>query len=330
MLCTQLIMAATTFSVSFFFSFCFQGNLFKCTLCFMSFHLECMQERSRPVTKKKFKCDDCLAVEHDDENDEIIDRAVAVNKSDEVAAKKTPGNGFAGFSQEETTKSNASSHSSSSGCSSNVRAENCLTQQTHPEQHRKLSLPNSVGATLHRLTSSSKSATYDVQSILPFDTADIKSDLTNLKIEPEDRSPTPDQESNVSSVRLMKAIAHSIDAPNKSKSNIDSGESEPNEFEKFIDISYDHRTQLRPHESIPDVKKWDCDEVYTYFLGTTTAEYAHLFREHQIDGDALLLIKREDVLNRFNLKLGPALRLYSHIVTLQYKNNNPILAWDED
>lgn len=46
-------------------------------------------------------------------------------------------------------------------------------------------------------------------------------------------------------------------------------------------------------------------------------------------GDALLLIRREDVLNRFSLKLGAALRLYTHIVELQYKNNNPIIAWNE-
>lgn len=292
----------------------------------MSFHLECMQKRSGPVTKKKFKCDDCLAVDKVEEIDEVIEEDVDVKKS--IALTKKPsGNGFAGFSQEETTKSNSSSRSSSSGCISDVRAENWHTQQSKPDHHRKPSMPKSVP--LHRSLSSNKSVHYDGQSPPLFAAADIKSDLTNLKIEQEDREPTPEPESSASSFRLTQTITHAFDEPKKRKTHFDSDDSEVNEMEK-CEITYDRRTRIRPHESIPDVKKWDCDEVYTYFLGTTTAEYAHLFREHQIDGDALLLIKREDVLNRFNLKLGPALRLYSHIVTLQYKNNNPILAWDED
>lgn len=82
--------------------------------------------------------------------------------------------------------------------------------------------------------------------------------------------------------------------------------------------------------NVPDVRHWDCDEIFTYFMGATTAEFAQLLKEREIDGDALMLINREDVLTKFNLKLGPALRLYSHIVTLQFKNNNPVLAWEED
>lgn len=99
---------------------------------------------------------------------------------------------------------------------------------------------------------------------------------------------------------------------------------------KITPSDFDAKGTIKTHDSVPDVKHWDCDEIFTYFLGTTTAEYAHVFKEHEIDGDALLLINREDVLTKLNLKLGPALRLYSHILTLQYKNNNPILGWDED
>lgn len=94
------------------------------------------------------------------------------------------------------------------------------------------------------------------------------------------------------------------------------------------ELLYNTKTSIKPHEDVPDVKTWDCDTVYVYFRSKTNDEYANLLKENQIDGDALLLIKREDVLNRFNLKLGPALRLYSHIVALQCRNNNPILAWN--
>lgn len=94
------------------------------------------------------------------------------------------------------------------------------------------------------------------------------------------------------------------------------------------ELQYNTKTSIKPHEDVPDVKTWDCDTVYVYFRSKTNDEYANLLRDNQIDGDALLLIKREDVLNRFNLKLGPALRLYSQIVALQCRNNNPILAWN--
>lgn len=270
------------------------------------------------MTKKRFKCDDCMSVTQGDDNEVIADDDVEMNKS-ETLTKKSPGNGFAGFSQEETNKSTASSCSSSS-------ADNSHSQQSppEPEHRRKASLTKS--APLQR-SSSSKSATYSRQSPSLFDSDDKK---TDLKTEPEARSPTPDAESTTRSTFRVRSPTHlNTLAAWRSKPSYGTDDSE-NELEKRVDIRYDRRTQIRPHESIPDVKKWDCDEVYTYFMGTTTAEYAHLFRENQIDGDALLLIKREDVLNRFNLKLGPALRLYSHIVTLQYKNNNPILAWDED
>lgn len=94
-------------------------------------------------------------------------------------------------------------------------------------------------------------------------------------------------------------------------------------------IVYDVASRFTPHENIPDCHRWDCDEVYTYFMGTSTPQIAQLFKDNEIDGDALLLMKREDIL-RFNLKLGVALRLYSQIVSLQFKNNNPILVWNED
>lgn len=221
-----------------------------------------MLERAGPVTKKKFKCDDCLAVEHDEydedddegEGEEIVNEVVEVKKI-EALPIKTPGNGFAGFSQEETTKSTTSGRSSSSGCSSDVRTDNCQMQQSRPDWTLDLSR-------LSPITYSKKSITHAAQSTPVLDTADLKSNLTDVKIEPKDRSPTPDPQSSASSYRLKQTSTHSIDTSTKSKSKYDTGESELNEVEKCVDIVYDRRTQIQPHESIPDVKKWDCDEVY--------------------------------------------------------------------
>lgn len=163
----------------------------------------------------------------------------------------------------------------------------------------------------------------------------------NVKV--EKKSPTPDQESPpihgsfvISPVQNLNADTSSNQSisvrtdlvqPTVSQQSTDTHKPE-NGYDE-MHIEYDTKTLITPHESIPDVRTWDIDEVYTYFLGKATPEFAQILKDHQIDGDALLLIKREDVLDRFNLKLGAALRLYAQIVSLQYKNNNPILAWNE-
>lgn len=154
---------------------------------------------------------------------------------------------------------------------------------------------------------------------------------TLLRIKQEKPSPTPEQNQE-SFERRLKLDGISVKKISVRKDLVQPDtpmdESKPESDNEKMEIEYDTKTAITPHDSIPDVRKWDCDEVYMYFT-VKTPEYAQLFKDNQIDGDALLLIKREDVLNRFNLKLGPALRLYSHIVSLQYKNNNPILAWNE-
>lgn len=175
--------------------------------------------------------------------------------------------------------------------------------------------------------------------------------ITRVDLKVEKTSPTPEQEETPPTTPMTTTTSQPIerklsgialprktisvrtdlveltdtDAPACSTTD----EIKPEHADERMDIEYDQKTVITPHESIPDVRKWDIDEVYTYFLGKDTPEFAQILKEHQIDGDALLLIKREDVLDRFNLKLGAALRLYAHIVSLQYKNNNPILAWNE-
>lgn len=162
----------------------------------------------------------------------------------------------------------------------------------------------------------------------------IGSDI-EFEIKQEKLSPTPEREAARTEpyARQLSAECNGIKKISVRKDLVETTKAEsdvlkPESDDDKMDIEYDTKSVITPHESIPDVRKWDCDEVYTYFTAKAP-EFAHLLKENQIDGDALLLIKREDVLNRFSLKLGPALRLYTHIVELQYKNNNPILAWNE-
>jgi hypothetical protein len=78
--------------------------------------------------------------------------------------------------------------------------------------------------------------------------------------------------------------------------------------------------------SIPDATNWSAEEVYQYFAQYFPKE-ANIFREQEIDGRSLLLMTRMDVLTNLKLKLGPALKIYKHVVKLQVRRDDPKLYW---
>ncbi|GIY47658.1 zinc finger protein ubi-d4 [Caerostris extrusa] len=69
--------------------------------------------------------------------------------------------------------------------------------------------------------------------------------------------------------------------------------------------------------SVPVAKKWSIENVETFFKFIGFEDEAPAFREQEIDGLSLLLMKRNDVLTGLGIKLGPALKIYKHILALQ-------------
>ncbi|CAL1277690.1 unnamed protein product [Larinioides sclopetarius] len=69
--------------------------------------------------------------------------------------------------------------------------------------------------------------------------------------------------------------------------------------------------------SVPIARKWSIENVEEFFKFIGFEDEAPAFREQEIDGLSLLLMKRNDVLTGLGIKLGPALKIYKHIVTLQ-------------
>ncbi|XP_067641771.1 histone acetyltransferase KAT6B [Eurosta solidaginis] len=98
-----------------------------------------------------------------------------------------------------------------------------------------------------------------------------------------------------------------------------------------IAVNNTHTPVIRysPYEPIdvPDVKDWNVDQVATYFAKYFPNE-AHVFKEHEIDGTSLLLLKRSDVIKKLPIKLGPSLRIYSLILKIQTQLNDPTLGWN--
>lgn len=62
---------------------------------------------------------------------------------------------------------------------------------------------------------------------------------------------------------------------------------------------------------------WTVDEVVEFLRSTGFENEAAIFREQEIDGKSLLLLKREDVLKGLGIKVGPALKIFSFITHLQ-------------
>lgn len=82
---------------------------------------------------------------------------------------------------------------------------------------------------------------------------------------------------------------------------------------------------------VPDVRKWSHQQVASYFqrpLGFSARD-SSVFVDEEIDGEALMIMKRSDIVTtKFQkLKLGTALKMWSQILIFQTGSNDPTQAW---
>ncbi|KAI1289336.1 Histone acetyltransferase KAT6A [Halotydeus destructor] len=79
--------------------------------------------------------------------------------------------------------------------------------------------------------------------------------------------------------------------------------------------------ELNP--SIPvNPQAWSIDDVESFLTVIGFPDQAPLFKEQEIDGISLLLLKRMDVLTGLSMKLGPALKIFGHLQRLQTVNSS--------
>ncbi|XP_058442664.1 zinc finger protein dpff-1 [Malaya genurostris] len=79
-------------------------------------------------------------------------------------------------------------------------------------------------------------------------------------------------------------------------------------------------------DNFENLQNWSCEDVFRYFKHYFP-EHAHLFKEQEIDGPSLVLMRKSDVLNGFGIKLGPAINLYQRIVMMQNNDRDFRLTW---
>ncbi|XP_033737494.1 histone acetyltransferase KAT6A-like [Pecten maximus] len=104
--------------------------------------------------------------------------------------------------------------------------------------------------------------------------------------------------------------------PTPCDSPVHDPETQDNRLPVFVKLA--RAAVSRPDAShYPDASRWTIEEVVIFFESIGFKEQADAFREQEIDGQSLLLMKRSDVLTGLSLRLGPALKIYQHVTKLQ-------------
>ena len=77
-----------------------------------------------------------------------------------------------------------------------------------------------------------------------------------------------------------------------------------------------HRTELGTFKRKPS--EWDSDEVLEFLRLQGFNKYIDSFTDCEIDGKSLFLLREQHLMDKFNMKLGPALRLIDSIGRLRH------------
>lgn len=72
---------------------------------------------------------------------------------------------------------------------------------------------------------------------------------------------------------------------------------------------------------VPDVTNWTVENVHCYFMQCIPT-VAEVMRRQEIDGHALLLLKRRDVMSLTGITMGASLKAYEHVRQLQTRIND--------
>ncbi|XP_077550013.1 uncharacterized protein LOC144163087 isoform X2 [Haemaphysalis longicornis] len=117
-------------------------------------------------------------------------------------------------------------------------------------------------------------------------------------------------------VKIKTEVDNSVGLPTPCDSPVPEEELRGFDIEQ-TDLSAYYIALDKYPDVIPDAKDWSVEEVEKFLVHIGFPEQAAAFRDQEIDGRSLLLLKRSDVLTGLSLKLGPALKIYNHIKRLQ-------------
>ncbi|XP_014261277.1 uncharacterized protein LOC106673612 isoform X2 [Cimex lectularius] len=103
---------------------------------------------------------------------------------------------------------------------------------------------------------------------------------------------------------------------------------------KRMEVQRKARMQIEerpvPDPDVPDPTLWTTEEVADYFATYFDDNVSKTFIEQDIDGYALKLMKRYDVLKGMGFKLGLGLRVLFHVKRLQIRTNDRTIIWADE
>ncbi|XP_019863008.1 PREDICTED: polyhomeotic-like protein 2, partial [Amphimedon queenslandica] len=77
-----------------------------------------------------------------------------------------------------------------------------------------------------------------------------------------------------------------------------------------------HRTELGTFTHKPS--QWDAEEVSQFLQLQGYGQYSESFSNNEIDGQSMFLLREHHLMERFQMKLGPALTLINIISRLRH------------
>ncbi|XP_037041882.1 polyhomeotic-like protein 2 isoform X2 [Bradysia coprophila] len=165
----------------------------------------------------------------------------------------------------------------------------CQNREKASPTKNSTTVPSRVGKSLPTVAEAVDLETSEVDEFLGFNKSDVP--------------PLPRRRSK--SVDCSVSIQNEPNSANTDRNNIPRTANE-----NIIDTN-----------DIPDASAWTLNQVYKYFM-KIFPRHAHVFEDEEIDGQDLYQLKREDVVGRFKLRIGPSLKIYAHILKMQKKREN--------
>lgn len=117
----------------------------------------------------------------------------------------------------------------------------------------------------------------------------------------------------------LSPTSEATSSPKIPPENLDKSRSSSVENLKFCNEEGESQSNSRIYPDLASIAvQWDIEEVCKFVSSVTgCSEYCDVFREQEIDGQALILLTEEHLSNKMGLKLGPALKLKSKIDELR-------------
>ncbi|CAI6363822.1 unnamed protein product [Macrosiphum euphorbiae] len=82
------------------------------------------------------------------------------------------------------------------------------------------------------------------------------------------------------------------------------------------------------NNSIPNITKWNKDQVFKYLADVLPKEIIDQIIKYDLDGRAVQLLQRDDIISNMGLKLGHALKFYKQVRILQSQSTLSRIFWE--